>query len=208
MSLYYYDDYIIQGGTIDGTIIGETTPAAGTFTDLSGNIKDYKTLYAEEGLDHASTPPEAASILTSTHKVVVRNFAGTTANEILYFSWQPPYDLTGGTITFRPICFVTNATAPADSETIIFTLEGASIGDSDLLSSALGTAVASTFTADATYAQYDRLAGAWSSAITITDLAAGETVLLELIRDQGTDTYAQDIGLWAIEIKFSRTLAN
>jgi len=34
MSLYYYDDYIIQGGTIDGTIIGETTPAAGAFTTL------------------------------------------------------------------------------------------------------------------------------------------------------------------------------
>jgi len=35
MSQYYYDDHIIQGGTIDDTVIGGTTPAAGAFTSIT-----------------------------------------------------------------------------------------------------------------------------------------------------------------------------
>ena len=37
MSQYYFDDHIIQGGTIDNTPIGGTTPAAGAFTTLKAS---------------------------------------------------------------------------------------------------------------------------------------------------------------------------
>ena len=40
MSQYYFDDHIIQGGTIDGTPIGGTTPAAGAFTTLTGSMDE------------------------------------------------------------------------------------------------------------------------------------------------------------------------
>jgi len=183
-------------------------PAAVAITGGTIAIIDYETLYAEEGLDGAS-PPGAAEVLTSTNSVVIRKFTAVQTDENLFFSWQPPADLTGGTIVFRPIYFVTNATAPATGETIIFTLEGASLATGEVLGATLGTAVASIYTAVAETAlvQYDRIAGPWSAAITITGLSAGETVLLELIRDQTTDTYGQSIGFWAFEIKFTRTLA-
>jgi hypothetical protein len=67
----------------------------------------------------------------------------------------------------------------------------------------VGTAQTSSLTADASYVQYDRLAGAYSSAITVTDIAAGESVHFLLTRlATTTDTYAQDFGLAGIEIKY------
>jgi len=40
MSQYYYDDHIIQGGTIDDTVIGGTTPANGDFLLVTANMSE------------------------------------------------------------------------------------------------------------------------------------------------------------------------
>jgi len=71
----------------------------------------------------------------------------------------------------------------------------------------MGTAVISSATAR-TDAQYDRIATAWSAAVTITNLAAAETATLKLYRDTSddADTYAQDIGVAGIEIKYTRQI--
>ena len=161
----------------------------------------------EWGLDGGS-PPDAVIMLTSTFKIPVREFRGATGNQDLYIPWKSVADLVGGTIRFRVSGYVTNATAPANNETVVFTLAGSARAPSELLSKAMGVAVAATFTADATYVQYDFWTTGWSGAVTITDLAASRDVMLQLIRNQAADTYAQKIGVAWIEIEFTRTVGN
>jgi hypothetical protein len=156
--------------------------------------------YAEDG----AAPPGASSVLASTRKVKVRDFDGAY-NENIEISFVAPMDFkAAGTIKFRFIGYVTNATAPADTEVVAFSLAGCSNGDSDALGCTTGDPQTSSLTVSGSgYAQYDRLAGAWSNAITITGLAADETVQVILIRlAESTDTYAQDFGLAGIEIKY------
>lgn len=197
----------ITGGTIDGTPIGGTTPAAGTFTDLAGTFKEYDPIPIEWALD-GTTPPDAVEILTSTRKIPIRKFQGDTGNQDVLIPWSALKDLTGGTIKFRVRGYVSEATAPTDTQTVIFTLAGTSIGNSELLSKALGSAVSATFTAGDSSVQYDRWSTAWSAAVTVTDLAADEDVMFQLIRDQGTDTYAQKIGVAWLDVEFTRTVSN
>ena len=175
----------------------------GTINGPTTTISDYLFLSIDAGID-GGTAPTAAVVTSSTNKAVTREFSGS-ANNDLFFVWQPPADWNGGTITFRVLGFVTNATAPANTETAIFGLQGASVADSQILSSALGTVVNATFTANATYVQYDRWSTAWSAAVTLTGAAAGETVLLNLVRDTA-DTYAQTIGVIGLEIKYTRSI--
>jgi len=190
----------ITGGTISGTTLA---------------INDYQFIPVEAGIDGASAPT-AAAIVTSTNKIVTRVFRGATGNQDLFFIWHTPNDLTGTTITYRVRYLITESTVPANTETVIFTLAGVGIGavtasytTDQLLSHALGTAVAVTDTyATATLpAQYALINTAWSTAVTPTHLAAGKTVILTLIRDQGTDTYAQNVGVIGFDLKFTRTLA-
>jgi len=168
-------------------------------------IEDIINIPVADGIDGTS-PPAALATLTSTNKVNTRDF-DSGADEDLYFVWEAPHDLTGTTISFRVITWIVNATGPS-GEGVAFFLQGASLGDGDILSSALGTAVISSFAAE-THAQYDRVSTDWSGNVTITGLAAGETVLLKLYRDESdaADDYAQDIGVSAIQIKYNRTLA-
>lgn len=197
--------YVNSAGTVKKVVIGDTT----------GIISDYQFIPVQSGIDGASAPSTAA-VYTSTNKIVARDFRGATGNQDLFFIWDPPDDLTGSTITYRVKYLITSATPPANTETVVFTLAGASVGSltggysvDSLLSHALGTAVAVTDTyATATLpAQYALIRTAWSAAVTPTHLAAGDTVILTLIRDQGTDTYAQAVGVLGFDVKFSRILA-
>jgi len=167
-------------------------------------VQEYEFLPIVWAINGAA-PPEALTTLTSTFSVDIRNF-DDASDEDVYFIWQIPSDLSGSTITYRVICFVTNATGPSN-EGVAFFLQGNSLGDGDILSGAMGTAVISSATAR-TDAQYDRIATAWSAAVTITNLAAAETATLKLYRDTSddADTYAQDIGVAGIEIKYTRQI--
>jgi hypothetical protein len=193
------------GGTVSGVTISGSTFA----------FNDYQFIPVEAGIDGASAP-SAAAVYTSTNKIVARDFRGGTGNQDLFFIWNPPDDLTGTTITYRVHYLITSATPPANTETVIFTLAGAAIGSltagytaDALISHALGTGISVTDTyATATLpAQYALIHSAWSAAVTPTHLATGKTVIMNLLRDQGTDTYAQAVGLVGFDVKFSRTLA-
>ena len=152
-------------------------------------------------MEDGAAPPAAASVLSSTHKVRIRDFDGAS-NENLEIMWIVPDDYLEG-IKFRFIGYVSNGTAPANTEVIAFSLAGISLANSEILSGAVGTAQTSSLTADATYLQYDRLAGAYSTAIIVTGIATGESVHFTLIRlAESTDTYAQDFGFAGIEIKY------
>lgn len=158
--------------------------------------------------NNGAVAPDAAEILTSTRSVEVRQFSGT-ANQDVNWMWTAPFDLTGATISVSVICWVANAVAPANGEIVAFSISGDSIGNSDNLSAAAGGAQTSSLTADATYVQYDHLQTAYSSAITIPNLLAGESVSLALIRlVTTTDTYTQKIGVEKILVKISRKLTN
>ncbi|GAH59796.1 unnamed protein product, partial [marine sediment metagenome] len=212
------DDILIGAADCDNTVIldnqhngtgGSELADSGTGTStVDITFKEYVSIPIEWALD-GTTPPDAAQVLTSTHKIVIRQFQGATANQDVLVPWSAPHDLTGGTIKFRVRGYVSHGTAPATGETIIFTLDGSSVGDSEFLSKALsGAAVSVTLTADASYVQYDRWSTPWSTALTVTDLAADEDVMFQLIRDQGTDTYAQKIGAAWLDIEHSRNITN
>lgn len=151
--------------------------------------------YAEDG----AAAPNTATVWADTRKAKVREFAAD-ADDDVEIHWMAPDDYVGG-IKFRAIGFVTNATAPANTETVILNLAGCSVGNSDDGGCTLGTGIDSTFTADATYAQHDRWSTGWSNEITVTNITAGESVMLKLFRDVD-DTYEQKIGVAGIEIKY------
>lgn len=193
------------GSVISPKVAGDSIETSG---GLAGVFKEYPpAIPVEWGLDGAS-PPDAAITLTSTFKIPVREFRGITGNQDLYIPWKAIADLVGGTIKFRVSGYVTNATAPANNETVVFTLAGSARAPSVRLNTAMGVAVAATFTADATYVQYDYWQTGWSGDVTITNLAASRDVMIQLIRTQSADTYEQKIGVAWIEIEFTRTVSD
>jgi len=159
-------------------------------------------------IDGASAPDALATLTSGTDKCDARTFAGD-ADEDLLFIWQVPQDLdTTSGVKFRVVCLVSASTGPS-AETWQFELQGFSLGNGDALNGTLGTAQTSN-SGERTDAQYDRVATAWSSAMTsthITDLAAGETVHFKLYRDvDDTDTYVQNVGVLGVELRYKRNL--
>jgi hypothetical protein len=193
------DTDVNSGGSwkgYDGAQVNHLVKAGTNYTYL------IKTVFIPvSDMEDGAAPPAAASVLSSTHKARIRDFDGAS-NENLEILWICPDDYVGG-IKFRFIGYVSNGTAPAITEIVAFSLAGNSLANSEIISGAVGTAQTSSLTADATYVQYDRLAGAYSTAIVVTGIAAGENVHFTLIRlAESTDTYAQDFGLAGIEIKY------
>lgn len=182
--------------------IGRATNALG-FSSITTTETEYIPITAFHNT--AANNPAAKETITSTYSAVVRNFDGA-ANETLELTWKVPGDIVVASgIKFQFTGWVTNGTQPANGEIVAFSLAGASRGNSDILSGAVGTAQTSSLTADATYVQYDSLDGAYSSAITITDLAKGEKITFLLTRlATTTDTYAQDYGPEGVNLKYVR----
>ena len=134
----------------------------------------------------------------------MRKFSGTATQDV-FVPFQVPPDLNGTSFKFRVIFFITE-TAPSNKG-VAFYLKGMSMGDGDPLSGALGSAVKSSITGRSD-AQYDRVATVLSGDVTITNLASGETVMLNLYRTSGgDDNYDQKVGVFGVEFQYSRTLA-
>ena len=175
-----------------------------TSVDLTTVEEDFIPItYANDG----PAPPEAAALVTSTYSRMARAFDGAS-NENVLITWHVPADIdTTAGIKFYVKGVVSNATAPADTEVVAFSLAGASLGTSDIISGAgVGTAQTSSLTVSGSgYVQYDELFTAYSPAITVTNLAVGETATLLLTRlAESTDTYAQDFNPYGIIIKYKR----
>jgi hypothetical protein len=137
----------------------------------------------------------------------LREFSAT-ATQILLYNVPLPADWNGGTITITPYAAVSQATAPANGETVIWSFSAFAIPNSGSKSRALGTAVTSTWTADATLVQYDQVIGTETAAITIAGAAAGGGQVCEIkCKRVTTDTYEQKIGLESLLLKFTRSLA-
>ena len=156
-------------------------------------------------MNDGAVAPASAAVLSSTNSAMCRAFDGA-ANEDGKILWKVPPDIDATVgIKFQIVGKVGSATAPAEGEVIAFSLAGMSVGNSDIMSGAVGTAQTSSLTAAAGYAQYDEVTTTFSPAITVTNLAAGETAHLDLIRlAESTDTYAQDFHVAFIVIKWVR----
>lgn len=173
-------------------------------TDTVGNFYKIDFIPIGWAIDGA-VAPGILSTLTSTNSAKYRDFSGAADNDV-FIEWQVPYgiDTTVG-VTFQVEGWITNATAPVNTETVKFSLSGVSIGDSELLSSVLGAAITVTKTFNATYVQFDRFISGYSGVVTIAGLGAGEIVIFSLKRDT-TDTYAQAIGVGWLKIKYAEKL--
>lgn len=153
----------------------------------------------------ASTWSAASTgVFEYSRPAIVREFSNSTL-QTLVFDWLPPADWDGGTIKITPYMVVTNATAPANTETIIWSFSGYCVGDSDSLSQALGTAVTSTYTAGNALVQYDEVIGAETNAITLAGAGSGTKCRISAER-LTSGTYAQKIGAAAFKVKFTRTM--
>ena len=133
------------------------------------------------------------------------NGGTASTQQTLVFDWLPPSDWDGNPIKITPYMVVSNATAPANGETIVWSFAGYCVGDSDSLSQALGTAVTSTYTAPNTLVQYDEVIGTQTANITLAGAAAGKKCRITVDRAQGT--YVQKIALVSLLLKFTRVLA-
>lgn len=147
--------------------------------------------------------PGALSTLDSTNKVRYRDFAGGADNDI-FLEWEVPYgmDISEG-IFFQVEGWITAVVGPAVGETAKFSLQGTSLGDSDPLSQAMGTAITVTKTFIAGFVQNDRFVSGWSGKVTLANLAAGELIVLSLKRDT-TGSYSQAIGVGWLKVKYAK----
>jgi hypothetical protein len=197
-----YASITLQYSTDRWVEIGRATSAA-SFASYTTTETEYLPIgYAVDG----GTPPAAAASYTSTNSVTVRAFDGAAQNEDVVFVWQAPQDLVEASgIKVRVISYL-SATATTDDgwefEISCFTLD-----DGDALGASFGTEVTAT-SGSRTDAAYDRVATAWSNAMTDPD--AGDTVHIRIERDYdanggATDPYVADLGVAGIEIKYTRT---
>ena len=207
--------------TANGVLVGAGTSAvSGTTAGTTGQvllgvtssnpamttIKGVKFIPVYDGIN-GTTAPDAAEILTATKSIEVRQFSGT-ANQDVRYIWRAPFDLTSATISVAVTGIVSHATAPANGEIVAYSISAASRGNSDPLSTATSGTQTSALTADATYVQYDFLQTAFSAAMTVTNLAAGESINIDVARlATTTDTYGQKIGQEGILIKYSLALS-
>jgi hypothetical protein len=146
----------------------------------------------------------STTVFEYTRPDYAREFSNSI-QQTLIFDWKAPADWNGGTILIYPKYIVTNGTAPANEETVVFSFSGFCVTGSDSMSQAAGAAVSSTFTADATYVQYDYVNGSVTAAVTLANAAAGR--MAKIICDRlTTGTYAQLIGLLGFTVKFTRIL--
>jgi len=186
---FYANDEVAWNGT-DWTSVGPVTIR-----------KTYSFIPVRDWLN-GSSPPDSASNYTSGNGAIsARTFANDSSEDLVY-GWEVPTNIIASSgIKFIVKCLVTNATGPSNEE-VEFKLSGYSIGDGDSLNGTFGDEIASNETG-MTHAQYDIFMTPLSNTVTVTDLVAGETVMLKLYRDHdGNDDYGQKVGVIGVLIEY------
>lgn len=150
--------------------------------------------YAEDG---TTGPAAAAEISTST--AIGRGF-DKDADEDVVFWWVTPNDYVGG-IKYRVI-YALGADATAD-DTAVFSLAGCAAANSATLACTPGTAVTLADELGTDDDQYQVMISDYSTAVTVTDIAAGSLNRLVFLRDVSEDDYTEgDLLVIGIEIKY------
>jgi hypothetical protein len=205
----------LSGG---GVILGDSTPdAAGELGYASNQLSVYDGTASRSLLQVASTiitkselipisymeeddsvtaPAAIAEIGTST--MVARSFAEDADNGLIIW-WHVPLDYYAG-IKYR-VYYATDTNAGAD-ETAAFSMAGCSVGNLDAIACSEGTAVVVTDELTADYDTEELIVTEWSTAVTVTDITAGELSKLLFIRDVSEDDMVGHALVAYIEIKY------
>jgi len=156
--------------------------------------------YAEDG----TTAPAAAAEIGTT-AVVARSFVEDADNDV-WFNWLVPIDYSAG-LKYRVI-YAIQTDADAD-ETVAFSLAGCSTADTEAMACSEGTAVVVTDELTTDFDAAETTITGWSSAVTVTGIAAGEFARLHFLRDVSEDDYAgasDNTLIVGIEIKYQAKL--
>jgi hypothetical protein len=171
---------------------------------IVGKFRERAFLPIEDAIDGIVQAPAALETITSTNgKVKVRKFDPSTDEDVIW-RWPVPKDIVAADgIKFQVETWVTESGTSTSG--LAFALQGYSVGDGDDLNGAYGSPVVSS-AAGLSIDQYKRFTTELSSVVTITDLAAGETAMLNLLRDvdDTNDDYASDIGVSGIWVEWTR----
>ena len=155
-----------------------------------------------EWFEDGSVAPGASELYSNSNKNVrIRKFSGTADNDV-NCNWDIPIDASEGTkIRFRVKGIITEATGPS-SEGVVFSLETFAAFDGADSSQSYGTAV--NLNSSMSYSQNDYFVTDWSDEITTTNLAEDTLNQMKFSRlaTDGSDTYAQDIGIVSIDIMY------
>lgn len=185
-------------GTNTRRVVDIAAVAAANYTVVTK--EEYLPIRYAEDDDSVTAPGAAAEIGTTT--MIGRSFVEDADNGVVFW-WKVPSDYVGG-IKYR-VTYAIQTTAGAD-ETVAFALSGCSVGDSDGIACAEGTAINVTDElSDAYVGDTDVIITGWSTEVTVTNIAAGEMAKLLFIRDVSEDDYddADDnVKVVGIEIKY------
>jgi hypothetical protein len=154
-------------------------------------------------IDGAAAPGVTA-VLTSTNKINERPFDSASSEDV-FFAWTIPQYPADTRICFRVITVIPAATGPSN-EGCVFTLKGAVVVDGASIAGALATLGTSAWV-NKTEGQYNIISTDYSLPLTLTNFNPGETVMFNLSRTVGDarDTYGQDVGVVAVELRIGGT---
>jgi len=156
----------------------------------------------EDGQDGTTPPAELATISGGKGTLRARKFSGTVDNDLI-LPWEVPGDIVVDSgITFRVLGVFPDAGMTA--EKMVFALKGYAISDNDPIDASWG--VEKLVSPGGTYLQYDRLVSAFSSQVTVSDLAKGALAMLHFERQatHPSDTYTSAFGVSGIKIHWLR----
>ncbi len=191
---------------VDGTI-----PTAAQMNTLRDDINYLNTQVSSQfylnaagatiPLTSGCATPTQEELSTNKHNIFSCAFDGT-AIEKFQFSHPLPSDYGGGTVTYQVYWYCNNAS----SNSAVFGLKGAALGDSDAIDRIYGTAIEVT---DANNANADLNISPASAALTIgNNPVAGDMVLWDFYRDPtdgSDDLTAIDALVWYIVVTYTRT---
>ena len=218
------DNPDIDGGTIDNTPIGQTTPAAGAFTELKASTDPvdehgvgdqgfsdaryrdvYKTIYidAAEMIPATTSGSLQGTTEWPTNDVDIDQLAfdGGMTPERAQFKIKFPENWDLGTLKAK--FDWTGAAGCTAGDTVEWRIKAKAVRDSDAIDAAMGTLQLIVDTIIENDGTDWQTSGATPSLTVGGTLAAGCTVLFEVDRNgPGTDTLAEDALLYGLTIQY------
>lgn len=172
----------------DGAATKEFVPVG-----VSSMITKYQYFPAAWMEDNATTPCAAAAVI-SGEETKARL---CDDNESVIVGWQVDPEWTAG---FKYRVYYGVVANAEENDTVTWRLAGCSVGNQDALTCTAGDQVSISDELGTDDDANELKITAWSDAVTITNLAAGEWARLTLMR--GTDDEATEVNLIGIEIKY------
>ena len=202
----------INGGTIDGAIIGGATPAAITGTTISGST-------SVNGITDLTSTPTRTMILTAAGATPTTTIGAadpavieagtndidyyvvdfdTSSEERCFWNIAMPGSYNGGTVTAT--FYWTNA-GGGSGETVVWGIKALALNNDEAIDQAYGTEIT---TSDTWIAQNDVHISPTSSAITIGGSPAGdEYVVFNVGRKVASDDLSGDARLIAVRVEYT-----